>query len=256
MRSNDEFEARRKSRQREIRRKRAKRNFIIFIIMCLVAVVVLSFTVFFKVETVKVSGSDIYKSSEIVSAANIKGKNLFLLNEKDIEKSLRLILPYVDSIEVDRKLPHTLSIKVADATPKYCYCIKGKYYIVSQNGYVLEESKSGAPELLHIISNNATCKTGQKAKLKSNRESKLLKELLKELESTKLEVSSIDLTNAAAIKLTVGDRFEVNLGTKDYLHNKMAHLAEMLRNMEPEKKGEINLSMYSPKNKQGSFLPK
>lgn len=256
MRSNDEFEARRKSRQREIKRKRRKRNFILFLILCLLAAIILSLTVFFKVNTVKTSGSDIYDSSEIVTAANIKGKNLFLLSEKSLSDSVRLVLPYIDSVKIKRTLPDTVSIKVTDAVPYYCYTVKGKYYIVSQNGYVLEESKSGAPELLHIESKNAKCKIGTMAELTNKREEKLLKELLNEINSEELEVSKVDVSNAAAIKMTIGDRFEVNLGTRDYLHNKIAHLVGMLKSIDPDKKGDIDLSMWTPENSQGSFIKK
>ena len=94
------------------------------------------------------------------------------------------------------------------------------------------------------------------AELTNKREEKLLKELLNEINSEELEVSKVDVSNAAAIKMTIGDRFEVNLGTRDYLHNKIAHLVGMLKSIDSDKKGDIDLSMWTPENSQGSFIKK
>ena len=113
-RINDEFTRKRKLRQRKIRRRRIK-IFLVFLLVAAIAVfAVLSVTVLFPIEQITVSGSNKYSAEQILEAASIeKGDNLFrakaditVLNKK---------LPYLEKIEINRKLPGTLNIKVKDA---------------------------------------------------------------------------------------------------------------------------------------------
>lgn len=256
MPKNDDFEARRKSRQREIRRRRRKKAFVVFIMLCFLTIIVLSLTVFFKVQTVKVSGSDLYEKAEITNAASVIGKNLFLISGTKLEEKIRLSLPYVDEIKIRRALPHTLKIEVTDASPYSFYKSKGKYYIASKKGYILEETKSGSDDLLEIKCSEAVCTVGKMVTVVSEREQKLITELTEKLEEMEIPANSIDVSNPASIKLRVDKRFDVNLGTKDYLLKKLAHLKGMIKSIESDKKGNIDLSMWTPENSQGSFLKK
>ena len=256
MPKNDEFEARRRSRQREIKRKRRKRNFVVFCFFLVVTLVVLCFTVFFKVETVKVTGSDIYSAEQISSASGITGQNMFRLSTSRVEDKIRETLPYVDSVKINRKIPHTVKLTVEDAAPYSYYINNGKCYIASKKGYVLEKSSAGANELIRIECSKVVCNVGKKVTIVSKKEQKLVDELLTVLEDRDIPITAIDVRNPAAIKINVGNRFEINLGTKDYLTKKIAHLKGMLGSIEPDKKGTIDLSMWTPENSQGSFIKK
>lgn len=256
MPKNDDFEARRRSRQREIKRRRRKKTLILFSFICVITVVVLCFTVFFRVERVNVSGSDVYDAVEIAKAAGVNNKNMFTISSTKLEDKIRQKLPYVDSVKLSRKLPHTVTLKVTDAAPFSYYLVGSKYYIASEKGYILEESKSGSNDLMQIICSEAVCKVGKKVTIVSEREQKLIDELITYLNDEQIPTGCIDVSNPASIKLKVADRFSVNLGTSDYLIKKISHLKGMIDNIDPEKSGDIDLSMWSPENSQGSFLKK
>ena len=108
------------ARRRHTRRRRHHRS--VAVLYKLLSVVVISgaivaaLTLFFKVETITVSGTTEYSSEEIITASGIQqGDNLFLLNKYEIYESILEKLPYVSSVSISRKLPDTLLIEVTDS---------------------------------------------------------------------------------------------------------------------------------------------
>ena len=104
------------ARRRHKRRRRHHRS--VAVLYKLLSVVVISgaivaaLTLFFKVETITVSGATEYSSEEIITASGIQqGDNLFLLNKYEIYESILEKLPYVSSVSISRKLPDTLLIE-------------------------------------------------------------------------------------------------------------------------------------------------
>ena len=72
--------------------------------------VILSLTVFFKIESISASGSSKYSAEEIIAAAGIKkGDNLFIssVNDESLNASCR-----ISKITVKGSLPATFTIKV------------------------------------------------------------------------------------------------------------------------------------------------
>lgn len=249
----DEFQLRREARQKKLRKKRAKRT-LIFILFLIVAVsVILCLTVLFPIKKVSASGSKLYSQKQIVNASNLKGKNVLTASEEKTEEILRNTLPYVDSVKFKRKLPDTIDVKVTDAAEYAYYTFKGKFYTVSKKGNVLEEKTAEPLNLLKINCSTVNCAVGEKVKIKSERERKAVNQILKALKAKEINVNAIDVTNSVAIKVRVEGRFDVNLGNKDNLNKKIAHLKGMITSIGDTRKGNIDLSMWSPEKSEGSF---
>lgn len=90
----------------------------LFKLLCVVAVVValtVGATVFFRVETVTVTGNQRYTQEEIVAASGIRlGDNLYSLNKVRIDRNLRTTLPYIGNLTINRALPSTIVITVTE----------------------------------------------------------------------------------------------------------------------------------------------
>lgn len=170
----DEFLRKRKARQRKIRRRRIKIFLVLLLLLAVGAGVILSLTVFFKIESISASGSSKYSAEEIIAASGIKkGDNLFVSSVND--EKLKRKLPYIEKITVKRSLPATFTIKVTDAEEYVCYLSGNKYYPVSRSGRVLsktDEKPEGIPE---ISAGGLTLKVGQKACLCQGKNRKYIK---------------------------------------------------------------------------------
>lgn len=107
------------ARRRHSNRKRRRGSFgflykvlsMLVICGCLVA----ALTLFFRVNTIVVTGQERYTQDQIVEASGVGvGDNLFLLNKYAVAGSIRTALPYVDEIRINRKLPDTLLIEIKE----------------------------------------------------------------------------------------------------------------------------------------------
>lgn len=106
------------SHRSRIRRKNRGRFGPLFKLLCVLAVVVAltaGATVFFRVERVSVSGNQRYSQEEIIAASGIHlGDNMYSLNKVRIDRSIRTKLPYVGELTINRALPSTILITVAE----------------------------------------------------------------------------------------------------------------------------------------------
>ncbi len=251
---NDEFLRKRQERQRKIRKRRAKIILIFFLIILLAVGAVLSVTVLFPIKNISSKGSKVYSEAEIVENCDISiGDNLIALSKDKSLNKLKANLPFVENIEFDRSFPDSLTIKITDAKEHTCYQINKKYYSVSKNGWVLKSYSKKPKDLMLVKSDKVKCKVGT--------EIEFLDETIKEasftvadkLNTYKLSIEYVDITDKMSIKAKVEDRFIVNFGSSKDLEAKVKHLKAMIKEIDENSSGKIDLSMWSRQNTQGAF---
>ena len=251
----DEFLQRRKERQKKARKRRLVGWFIFVMILLLLVGVILSLTVFFPIASINAKGSKIYTEAQIIKASGIiEGDNLLATAEGTALKRLKAKLPYIESIEFERKLPDSLTIKVKDAGEYACYYDGKAYYTVSHTGWVLKKDYDPPEDLFVYIGAKVKCKVGTAVEYSDEELKALAEKTANALEAEKININSIDISDTVSITLNVEDRFEVNLGTANFLEEKIRHLGSMIDNISPEKSGKINLSMWTNANSQGTFV--
>ncbi len=249
-----EVNKRRAQRQKKARRRRLKTAFIFFLIITLLTLAVMCFTVFFPIKRINVSGSEIYSKSEIIKASKLTtDDNLFVVSEEEIESNIRKALPYVDSVKLKRVLPDAVVLNVTDAREYAYYQTGDSYFILSDSGYILKEQTETPENVFQIITSGIEGKVAQKAVYKNDAEEQLVNTLITVLNQKGINIDKIDVSNILDLSLEVEGRFTVVLGTTDYIEEKTAHLAGMIESI-TDRKGKINLSMWTPTNSQGSFV--
>lgn len=250
---NDEFTRKRKARQRKIRKRRIKIFIGFLVVALLITGAVLSLTVLFPIDSITVTGSEKYTAEEILSAASIKkGDNLF--TAKADAGAMAKKLPYVQSVQTVRKLPGSLTLKVKDAAEYACYKADGKYFTVSRSLHVLNRCDEPPENMLLILAGNVSCKVGEDVQYGDNKAGGLIEQIEKSAEEYSLTLNRIDITDELAISVKTEGRFVVNFGTSNGLDGKFAHLASMIKNIDAQKTGTVNLSMWSSSNTEGTFV--
>lgn len=250
-------EARRKARQKQIRKRRAIRAFFVLLILAVITVAVLSVTVLFPVKSVNVSGSKIYTPTEIVKAGKItQSTNLLILSEDKLTEKIRTELPFVDSVKLEKKLPDSLTIKVTDATEKYCYNYGGKYYTVSSKNYVLKTYNELPEGMTEIRCGKITCVPGQKINIHDQNAKNTCDKIFVVFEKNDIKIDSVDTTDPLNITMKIEGKFEVLLGGNAHMESKCKHLVAMIEKIEDDASGTINLSMWTPDKKEGTFIRK
>ncbi len=252
---NDEFLQKRRKRQKEIRKRRARTVCVLLLILLLITGAVLSVTVLFPIKTINASGSKIYTPAEIIDASDIKiGENLIIVSEKEVLKSLKSKLPYIEAVEIERSLPDTLKLKVSDAKEYACYKYGNKFFTVSKSGWVLNSYEKQPKNITLIISDKVKCKIGSQCEFLDDSLLELCKEITANLKKYNLTVEYVDITDKMAIEAKVSGRFIVNFGSSKDFEPKVKHLVAMMEKIGKNDKGKINLSMWDSKNTQGTFV--
>ena len=133
-----------RNRSTNRRRRRGRFSFLmkLLCILLIAGAVVAALTVFFKVQSITVSGNARYTSEEVVAASGIEIEdNLFLLNKYSAAQAIFEKLPYVEEATINRALPDTIVITVRECVAAAGVVTPEGYWLISENGKLLEAQR-------------------------------------------------------------------------------------------------------------------
>lgn len=134
--------AARKSRRRR-HRNRGRFGFLykLLSVGAILAAVVMGSAVFFRVDTIHVSGQNRYTAEQVIEAAQVEqGDSLFALNKLKTARHILARLPYVDSVSIVRRLPDGLEIAVTESAAAAAIEGGGAWWALNAGGKYLERT--------------------------------------------------------------------------------------------------------------------
>ncbi|MDO4481438.1 MAG: FtsQ-type POTRA domain-containing protein [Bacillota bacterium] len=98
------------------------------------------------VETIVVEGNVYYDTVSVLETSGaVTGEGLLSLSSKKIRSNLET-LPYIKSVKITKKLPHTLKITVAERIPEYAAYFGG-FFVYLDDEMVMLEKRNEAGDL-------------------------------------------------------------------------------------------------------------
>ena len=151
--------ARRNRRRRRRNRGRFGVLYKLLSILLIFAAILVGCIIFFRVNTMVVTGNSRYTQEEIIAAAGVEqGDNLFTLNKYQIANRILTRLPYVDDVAISRKLPDTLIFEVSESTGVAWVESGGLYWLLDDKCKLLEVGDAalveGRPQVLGLEPEN------------------------------------------------------------------------------------------------------
>ena len=131
----------------ENKKKKSRMGYGLIVLMVLIsaAAVVLACTVFFRVETIEVTGGERYAPEEIIDAAGVpQGSYLILTPRDQVAQRIYKALPYVGEVKVKKHLPTVLELQITDDAAAAKITSGDAFWILDAKGKVLEEAQEGA----------------------------------------------------------------------------------------------------------------
>lgn len=121
-------------------------------IVVLAVAALIGSAVLFRVEGFSLGGEGRYSKDEIVNASGIDvGDCLMWINLNKAEDRITKTLPYIESVTIKRKLPHTVSIEYKQAKVFYGVCVDGTWALTDTKYKVVElldsEPKTAAQKI-------------------------------------------------------------------------------------------------------------
>jgi hypothetical protein len=119
---------------------------------------------------------------------------------------------------------------------------------------VLAKYSSAPAGLVDVSAKSLTnLSVGKNVEFTNEEEKNYLTKLLNTLSEYKLEVTSVDVTDMSAIKVTISDRIVADFGGQTELEGKTAHLATLIENLDENVRGSVDLSVWTPTNNKAYF---
>jgi len=121
--------------------------FLIFSLVCLFTALIFIFSNFFKIQKIIIYTQ---KTSPPLNLSSLYHQSIIFLNEKNEEKNLIKINPYLKAVSIKKKLPSTLILIPQFYQPVARLKSGDKYIILSDDGRILAKEKNKESSLPSI----------------------------------------------------------------------------------------------------------
>ena len=219
-------------------------------IMALVAIcIVLSLTVFFKIDDISVEGKTKYNTDDIIASSLInKGDNLLLCNTSNGIEKIKNDYSYIEDVRIDKKLFNKIVITVKEADPASIVESDGKYIVLSKSGKIIEiadRKKYDVPTVLGAKLSDI--RLSSNVKYSDENLKKYLDKILNALSKYNIgDVRTVDISNTSYITLVKSNGFKVVIGNFENVDYKLRTAANILKkNVKDTDKGTLDVSLAS-----------
>ena len=229
-------------------------------LVAIVAAAVFGVTVFFQVNTFEIHGVENYSEDAVIIASGIElGQSILLVDKSKVASRINTRLPYVQSVQIERRLPGTVVITVTEG--KAAASVRSEYdeyWLIDDKGKLMEQvNEDRAASVTQISGVSALLPVaGDQIRLSQEDQQRLdvALELLQQLERYDLaeRIVSIDVTQLYNIVMYYTDQFEIQLGSTEELDYKIKYLAYALESLDG-KSGLIDLTF--DQDRSARFLP-
>lgn len=229
----------------------------------------LGLSIFFKVDTITVSGCDKYSAWTVSEASGIeKGQNLLFFGESAAASKIIDALPYVKSVRFTRTLPSTVNIIIEEAPVGYALQdTAGTWWLITAQGRVTEkvdaETAGRHTNLKGITLENPVVGADAVAREPSEETSvtaadrlTVALQIATQLEANEMigVIASVDVSNLQAIEMWYGNRYQVKLGNNTELDFKIAAVRSAVAEMSTYQTGILDASFTTFSNSVG-YMP-
>lgn len=241
-------------------------------IVAMVIALTFGISIFFKVDTITVAGSEKYTPWTVVEASGIReGDNLLTFSKAAACGKIISALPYVEDVRIGIKLPDTVNIEIKEID--VVYAIKDgfeSWWLINSEGKVIGPGSSADAgehtQVLGVRLNNPVENqqaaaieetpeetTGSAAdvtipglqqQVSGSQRLSIALSILQYLEANSSigEVVSVDVTNVNSIELWYGQQFQVKLGDSTQLGYKIECMLRTIDQLDDYQRGVVDCS--------------
>lgn len=211
---------------------------------------VLSLTVFFQIDNIEVQGETRYDVNDIITSSGInKGDNLILCNTGDGEEQIQKDFPYIESVDIKKKLLNTIVIQVAEAKPASIIESSGLYVVLSKSGKIIEIAGTKKYDVPTILGANLKdVELSSSAEYKDENVKKYIEEIIAAVSDNNIKnVETVDISNLSKITLIRDNGFKIVIGRPENIDYKLKTAkAIMDKSVNDTDTGTLDVSLASP----------
>lgn len=226
-------------------RKQAK---IVFgVILFVIIVTLLLCSPIFDIRNIEVSGNLKNSKEKIISFSGLElHTNIFKFNKGLIRENIKENA-YIENVEITRKLPSTVEIKVEEREAKYMLQFADSYVYINNQGYMLEISneKLDVPILIGFTTDLSNIKAGNRINVADLNKMNMVIKIYEAAKSNGLGelITKIDISNEKNYTIILEKEGKtVYLGDCSELNTRILYLKSILETSQG-KSGELFLNV-------------
>lgn len=221
-------------------------KWVILIILLIGAILFFLSTPLFNISKISIVNNSKISSDTIEELSGLQiGDNIYRLSKKQMEQNIKQN-PYIENVEIKRKLPSEIEILVKERQATYVLEIGNGFMSINNQGYMLEleETAEGLPIITGFSSKVENIIEGQRL---NEEDLSRLETVLKIMDSINVngiteKVTRIDISNKQNYSLTFEEEAKVvYLGDASDISTRILYLKAIL-GQEKGKSGEIFIS--------------
>jgi cell division protein FtsQ len=225
-----------------MRRRSGAGKVIVGIVLAVLAIAGLFYFgyVFFQVEEIEVTGNGKYTDIYIEGLADIPEEtHMLMLDEEKIKENIEEAEPYLEVLNVRKKLPKTVAIEVKERQPKTLIAYANSYLLTDTDANVLE-ILDALPEDNHMPVINGfsigAVALGKQIATEDTFKITVMGEILTAFENRQLteSIDQIDLSDINNIRLVSSDGLSIKFGQSDNVVDKIKWIDKMLPTLNKE----------------------
>lgn len=241
-----------KSKNKSLNKSKNNKNggkikiIFVFIILIILIILILVSGVF-NIKTIEVIGNQKISSDKIISLSSLElYTNIFNFNKNEIKEKIKENA-YIEKVEVSRKIPNTVEIKVEERIPRYMLQFADSYVYINNQGYMLEISneKENIPILIGFTTDLSNIKAGNRINIQDLKKMDMVIKIFEAARSNELGnfVTKIDISNEKNYTIILeNEGKKVYLGDCSDLNTRILYLKSILE-ASSGKRGEIFLNV-------------
>jgi len=215
-------------------KKLVEHRWAVFITLILLAVIALfAAAVYywvFVIQDVEISGSDLYRDSEIIEAAGFSpGDNLYSFSAAEAQSMITFHLPMLRTAEISRGIPNSVDIAVTEDVPVFRCEIWGETVLLSAGLRVLGTAQPDSVQPYLVLPPVDYSVAGRTISFRDDRDERYIRSVLNAVLSCEIwnagQVTKVDLADEYDLTLNGADKSIIRLGDEeDCAHKlKLAH---------------------------------
>ena len=233
-----EEQKRKTKKQAQLERKKKKIKKIIkwttILLLIIGGIIFALVSPIFNIKEIQVSNNNQLTTETIVSLSKLQiGQNLFRFNKNKVEKEIKTN-PYVESVDIKRKLPNKIEILIEERNRNYNVEFLNGYAYINNQGYILEisEQKLDLPVVQGISTEQEQIVEGNRLNTEDLEKLETVIKIMNICKNYELDkkVSSINIENKSNYIIYMDEEKKtIYLGNENNLSNKMLYVPTILQ---------------------------
>ncbi|MEF9933726.1 MAG: FtsQ-type POTRA domain-containing protein [Clostridium sp.] len=199
---------------------------------------------YFLISNIEVKGESIVTKEEVQVLSDLKDKNIFLIN-KDKVSELVKSNPYIENVNISRKLPSTVVIDVKEKKIGAIIKMKEGYVNIDEFGKMVQVvSKFPGGNLPELINTGVDKYTPNQNVFKKQEQINAFNKCSNAIASSKecTVFKKIDMTSPYDIKLYTQNETVISIGSVNNIEYKLGYAISILNSSQVKnQKGEIKI---------------